>query len=165
MSRKYKMDFMLGLTFLIISIVMFALSFGLRSMVNIGIGPGFYPRLIAVLTAITSLALMYQSYNKSKLVGVSDENESESETEEVSPIFNAEVVKILFVMIVYAALIRSVGYLIMTTVYLFLHFMIVSKKESRRIPLFVIVSIIISVGTYYGFRNIFGVLLPSGILG
>lgn len=161
MSRKYKMDFILGCVFLIISIIIFALSFGLRSMVNIGIGPAFYPRLISVLTAITSLVLMYQSYQNNK----KDKTSDESKHEEVNHIFNAEVIKILIVMIIYATLLKHVGYLVMTTVYLFLHFMIVSKKETRKIHWFVIISIVISVGTYYGFRNIFGVLLPSGLLG
>lgn len=155
------MDFILGLIFLIIAVVIFALSFSLTAMANVGIGPAFYPRLIAILTAMTALSLMYQSYNKIK----NEESSDKGKSERSEPILNAEVIKILVAMIVYATLLRRIGYLIMTSVYLFTHFMIVTDKESRRIPIFILVSIVISVVTYYGFRNIFSVLLPSGILG
>ena len=76
-----------------------------------------------------------------------------------------ETLKVFALMIAYAIAVEPVGYLITTTSYLVLHFIVVSTSEQRKIPIFMLISIVFSVVTYFLFRNFFGVLLPKGILG
>lgn len=152
-----KRNLILGIGFFVISIILFIFSFGLKSMVNIAIGPEFFPRLIAFITAIVSLVLINNSYKTIRLSKCIDADSKEKALD-----INPEVLKIVILMFLYALLLKIFGYIIMTTIYLIVHFIMVSSKESRKIPLFIIISLIVSISTFYGFREIFGVILPAG---
>jgi hypothetical protein len=68
-------------------------------------------------------------------------------------------------MALYALLITKVGFLITTTVYLFIQINILSPKQSRKHLMFAIISVVASVVIYYIFVKVFNLMLPAGILG
>ena len=88
--------------------------------------------------------------------------ESGAEKEKVD---NRSVLLMLLVMIVYVAMLESVGFLISTFLVLFAQMMILSPKGKVRIPAFLIVSLAVTVVIYYSFRYGLELVLPSGILG
>lgn len=89
---------------------------------------------------------------------------AEAGTEKEKP-DNRSVLLMLLVMIVYVAMLEPAGFLISTFLVLFAQMMILSPKEKVRIPVFVIVSLVVTVVIYYSFRYGLELVLPSGILG
>lgn len=65
---------------------------------------------------------------------------------------------------VYVILIKPVGFVITTAVYLGLQMYILSCFDRKKIWLFALIACVISPALYYGFRTCFDVLLPAGIL-
>jgi putative tricarboxylic transport membrane protein len=57
------------------------------------------------------------------------------------------------------------GFLIMTTVYLFFQMSIMCAREKRKPVMFVVISAIASVVVYFTFVKVFSLMLPAGILG
>lgn len=150
-------DFFTGLGFLALAAGMYAMSFSIKQITAMDIGPSFMPKLVTGCIAICSLALIYQSQQGEAAAKNGEKKESGSA--------NWGFIKIVSLICLYFILLEPVGYLIMTTVYLFGHFMLLSTAANRKIPLFVLVSIAVSTGTYYLFREVFFLLLPAGILG
>ena len=68
-------------------------------------------------------------------------------------------------MVGYFVLMPYIGFLIMTTIYLFLQMLLLSDKSNKKIVSFFAISIVSSLVTYFIFRSIFYVMLPSGIFG
>lgn len=67
--------------------------------------------------------------------------------------------------LVYVIVLKPVGYVIATSVYLCLQMFILSCFDRKKIWQFLIISCLISPLLFYGFRAFFNVLLPAGILG
>lgn len=78
---------------------------------------------------------------------------------------NREIILTFIALSVYVALLEPIGFLIMTTVYLFLQTLILTAKEKRRYVLTLITSIVVAVALDYIFVCLLRVLLPPGIFG
>jgi hypothetical protein len=61
-------DGIAGLAVLAASLVLFALTLGLKDSPLVPIGPGFYPRIVLAVTALLSLGLVLGSFLKRKKV-------------------------------------------------------------------------------------------------
>lgn len=70
----------------------------------------------------------------------------------------------LLLLAAYVIALRSVGYVISTTLYLFLQMFVLSCFEKRKIWLFLLIACIVSPLFYFLFRVCFNVFLPAGIL-
>ena len=64
---------------------------------------------------------------------------------------------------VYAVCMKSVGFIISTFVYMMLQMMVL-KEGKKNWVLMIGASLIMSIGTYFIFVNLFDILLPAGVL-
>ncbi|TWI52633.1 putative tricarboxylic transport membrane protein [Pseudomonas duriflava] len=91
-------------------------------------------------------------------------SQAESEDDN-TPIDYATVLKTLGLIVLYAALLKAVGFLLMTTVYLYLQFMVLTPVSQRvKHVSYLIIAAVASVSIYFIFRHGFDLMLPAGFL-
>lgn len=166
MAAKYE-DVFSGIFLLIVSVIMFFTAYSFEALTVSLVGPAFMPQIIAIIMAIFSVVITLNGFKKSKAavkeidVPVSAEEELiVTEKKSYKPVLIS-----LALMITYVALLPYIGFLIMTSVYIFLQMLILSHVTHRKVWLFLLISIVTSATIYYLFRNVFYVMLPTGIIG
>lgn len=162
-------DVFSGFFLLIVSGIMFYTAYSFQALTTTFVGPAFVPQIIAIIMAIFSIIIVVNGFRKKK--AVTDENIEPESAEVNEELIVTEkksykpVIITLGLMVAYIALIPYVGFLIMTAVYMFVQMLILSHVTNRRIWLFLIISVVTSAVIYYLFRNVFYVMLPTGIIG
>ena len=78
---------------------------------------------------------------------------------------NSGVVLTFASLFVYIALMQSVGFLIMSAIYIFVQTLILSPKGKVNIVLAIVVAVVAAVVIDFFFASMLHVLLPKGILG
>lgn len=164
-----KTDFITGGVVAVVAVIMFAMTFSFKEFAGatVGVGVEFMPRVIAVLMFITAGAIFINAIrNRGKQLKVVDgETGLEVEEEDTNSKNYKKLAKSLGIMIVYALLTQFIGFLLASILYLITQMFILSDSNKKKLILFGIVSIAISVIVYFIFRNVFYVMLPQGILG
>jgi len=127
------------------------------------IGSGFFPSVVSVLLAITSIAIIAGGIVQARKPDGKTASPSKASVEEKPRVWG--VVGTFALMTLYALLITKVGFLVTTTVYLFIQINILSPKASRKQLMFAAISVVASVVIYYTFVKVFNLMLPAGILG
>jgi putative tricarboxylic transport membrane protein len=157
--KKYY-DIIAGSLLLLWAICLYIASLGVKMISGVSrIGSGFVPQLVAIILAIVSITIIAGGIRKLKIF---DQAVSKTDAAKVNL---TALVATLFSIFIYIILLEKVGFLIMTTLYLFVQINILSSKEGRKIPLFGIIAVTVSVAVYYLFVNVFQLMLPAGILG
>ena len=151
-------DLMIGVFFLIFSFVMFAMTSVLPPSLMGGLGSDFVPKIIAVGIAVLSLL---QTYNGYKIMKNPMAKDAEEEFKPEYPRVLATIASFT----IYVFVLKTVGFMISSAVYLTVQMTILATKEKRKILLFAIIGIIVSVVVYFIFRSGLSVMLPAGILG
>ena len=124
------------------------------------------PQIIAALIGLMSIAIIIEGYRKVKSGTEGDpvkEGQEESEDPEKEVSYRPVILSFIL-MAVYVAVMPIVGFLITTIVYMFLQMMILSSKPERRWLLFAVISVVATSIIYYMFRNVFYIMLPTGLL-
>lgn len=162
MKRKY-LDLVSGFAFLALAI---ALYFGSKNVKTLDVsrfGGGFFPSIVAVLLAITSLGIILGGIAQA---GKPNKEEPQANTESSLEKSRRWAVLVTFLLMFgYALLISKLGFIITTALYLFIQINILSPKKSRHQLLFAIISVLSSIIIYYTFVKLFNLMLPAGILG
>lgn len=182
MAKKHR-DIFTGLFFLAFSVVMYISTFNIVGLTDVQLGADFMPKLTSIAIAITSIGLIVNGFRKGTETAATaemienKENTYESIGEESRSMKEVgtkdskkklgyiSLIFTVILMIGYLILLPILGFLIASILYLFLQMMLFSDWRSKKIPLYLMISIVTSAFIYYVFRNLFYVMLPSGILG
>ena len=167
MARINK-DIFASVFFIFFSITMFFASNSIIKLTVSRIGADFAPKLVAVGIFILGIFYLITSIKKQKQMNnLADTktSEKESSTEEKKKISPLSVLLTVGLLVLYVVLMPTIGFLITTAVYLFFQMYLLAAKVERKIPLFVIISVVTSVTVYYLFKSVFYLMLPAGILG
>lgn len=159
MKKKY-WDLVSGSVLLVFSGVLFIGAQQVKTLAVSSIGSGFFPSVVAILLAITSVFIIIGGIAQAKKP---DKASDKAKAEEKPRVWG--VIGTFALMAFYAILLPKLGFLITTTVYLFVQINILSPNESRKQFLFGIISVISAVSIYYLFVSVFHLMLPAGILG
>jgi len=164
-------DTALGLMFILLSIGVYIASFSIREMVEISVGPRFVPRLVAVAMAILGAVLIVQNIIIRRKIAekVGDELAVEAVTEDpdttpVDQIDHRAVMETILLLILYVSLIWTFGFVLMTILYLFSQFWVLTPKDKRRWWLLILIAVLVPLGINYLFVNWFRLMLPSGMI-
>ena len=150
---KKRADLIAGAAFLILAAAVFINSYRIRSYTTGSVGPEFFPRVIAVLLFLLSLLLILSAVRSGG-----------TERYTLNP--RKKFLVTFFGLFVYALCIQYAGFILMTTVYLFVHFTVLSgSKEKKSLLVHGLVSAGLSAGLYMLFVYGFDLLLPKGIWG
>lgn len=157
-------DIITGTAAILISVVLYVLTFHLRDFAAVRLGPDFVPRLIAVVFGILGVILLVQGITNLRQFKKVEEEEGKAPAEDDGEIKHA-VMKSFLLFCLYISLLNLVGFIIMTSVYLFIQMILLAPASDRRYALFALVSVVTSVSAYYLFVAYFRIMIPAGILG
>lgn len=153
---KYK-DLGVGIFFIIFSILMYWNSFKIVITVHDAMGPRFFPQLVSIILGILSIILIIKAFK----------NNQEIEDKKFENI--PSIIATILILLIYALLIEKIGFIIMTTLYLFLQILLLLPKNllknKKYITIAGTVSLFLPISLYFLFYNVFSIFLPTGILG
>ena len=155
MKQKYR-ELVIPSIGIIYAAALFISSFSMRSLAIASIGPSFIPRIVAIGIFACSSFLIGNSLLKKEEV---EEKRSEEKRKYV------DLFTLIFLFI-YIALLKPLGFLLATALYLFLQISLpYGKPKLKNYLTFDLISIIISFTIYAVFVLGFKLNLPRGILG
>ena len=155
MFQKYD-KLICGGFFIIISVVMLSQISTIR-FVDVAMGARFFPRLVGIMMLIVGGLLTITG-----LFGL-----KEARQRSVPKIDKRMVKHIVFSLLmvaIFGVLMPLMGVIIAGIVFLAGSFFILTPKEKWKIPLFLIVSVVLTVVVYFLFTEGFRMVLPSGTL-
>ncbi|MFC7684894.1 tripartite tricarboxylate transporter TctB family protein [Ureibacillus sp. GCM10028918] len=167
MHENKLVDMISSLVLIAVSIILFIATFSFREMTVSNVGPDFLPRIVAIALFILSFSLLIKAYVQKKKEGeiqkaVSIESIPQKENKKEIYLL---VITTLLLIVLYLIVMPSLGFLISTAVYLYIQIYLMAPAEKRSHIKIGIVSVLTSVIVYFIFRNVFYLMLPSGILG
>jgi len=148
-------------------IMLFISSFFIQRRTSTGLGPDFFPRLIAiVIVLLGGIELVnavkgYKFLEKNgKLIPI------EARKKSLKDLFydNLDWVSGALI-VVYVIGIYYLGFLLPSVIYMFVQILLYTTNKKRNYILYSALSIIIPAVIYYTFRSYFHLMLPVGILG
>ena len=159
--KKFKQyqDVIAGIVFLLVSSVYFSSSFFETSgIMQVKYGPDFMPKIYAVLMALLSAALIITGLNKAGKYKETGEDVVQADKKSVQTVMAS------FLLVAgYIYLIKSLGFLMASVLYLFGQAWLLSQKKNY--PVLLLFSIVGAVAIYLLFAKAIGLLLPKGIFG
>ena len=160
MSESLK-DKLSGLVFLAFSIFIYAASYSIRTTKADSLGPQFFPRTVAVFMGILAVIQIFTAFTR--------KDKANTEAESKSFAINWPLILSIALLVAYCYLLKEVGFIVLTTIYLFCQIYLLFPKGSFANKKLLIISIIASLavpaGIYYLFYYGFQIFLPAGILG
>lgn len=160
MVQRYR-DIIAGTVLMVLSVVLFISAFYIKSAVSMNVGPDMMPKLASAVLFILGLAITAQGAVDLKK-GKTDEDQEDAGKLRAGRLGAG---KTMGLMVIYAAVIPTVGFLVSTSVYAFLQMMILSPADKKKPALFALVSVLSTVIIYFAFTKAFHLMLPAGIIG
>lgn len=151
---KHK-DTICGGVGIIFSIILYALSAQIGQKENATIGAAFLPKIVAVVFLIISVMLT--------LSGIKESKKWVETKSEYKPNYKGVLVMVIAIA-VYIVLLKPIGFIITSIVFLFATLCIMSKKEETNYVKFLILSVVAVLLINVVFMEIFGIRIPQGIL-
>lgn len=164
LKSKYFANLICGLVLLIISVAVtiYARTIHVGTLNFGSMNARTFPLICAGVMAFLSICLIWQSVRGLRTAPAPTEEERAAEKAERKRLLN--VLAAVILVILYNSLLRSLGYLIVTPLFLFALIMLITPKSVRRPIHFIIISVAVSGIIYLVFRYAFSVQLPLGIL-
>lgn len=163
MLRKYK-DAIVGGLVILAAVGLFAASLTIQSLSLNLIKADFFPKMDAILLGILGIALLWDGLRKA---GQASEESKGEEKSGMSQGTRCMIITLALIA-VYIFCLEPIGFLLSTFVYLVIQMLVLADESHRKkkdILLFVILSLVVSVGIYLLFTRVFYLMLPSGLLG
>lgn len=116
-------------------------------------GPAFYPQVMAVILAIISIVLIGRSAKSLK---------NNIKGEQIKINNPKKVIAAMAATLVYVLLLKTLGFLITTFIYL-TALIFIMQPQKNKIPISVLISLIMTGAVYFVFAVLFSASLPMGI--
>ncbi len=157
----FKRDLFAGVFALLFGLFIFIVSFTIGKVNLAGVGPDYLPRAVGIYIIGLSTIMLVTTVVNHFLKGSVHTGENAS-----APSFDVRTLLLtVLLLIAYVALLVPVGFILVSALFLFGQMFILAPDGQRKIPLFVILSLVIPAIVYVLFVNVFSLMLPSGILG
>ena len=156
MIREKYNDVCSGIFLLILGGILLVASFSIPAGAAVNIGSDFMPKVTCVLLTVLGIIIVWNGRGYAKDFDVASYQKAENNYPDLA--------KSVLALFLYMLLLVPIGFLIMTTVYVFAQAMILAPKERRNPVLFAVIGLLTAVVVYVIFRHIFILMLPTGIL-
>jgi len=155
--KKY-MDIISGTFILLLSLVLFAGTYSIVSFADSKYGASTTPRVVSIIMAILSIILIINGIGKLKVENrVSDEASANQNNTNKITYYTLGLITI------YIALIKVLGFPVMTAIYIALQLFILSGMKIKKLLLGAMVGIVSSTLIYLIFSKALYIQLPLGI--
>ena len=168
MKPKYKMNMIAGGAIFLFGLAYFALSWQISGFKGLGAPPidaKFVPRLWGGMLMVLSLLVFVRGlleYLRLKKEGKLPKKEGSLSA---GILENREVLLTFLCLFIYILLLKPVGFIIMSALYIFAEAMILTPPGKRKPVIAAVVAVVAAVFVDFAFVNLLHVLLPAGILG
>ena len=162
--KKYR-EVVGGSVFFLFSATYFVMAFGIKQYSDGFLSSDFIPKVYGIILIGLSICQIIISMQKSK------KSQAAEDDSEAAPSLKQSLlsVTLTFVLLIgYVGLLKTVGFIIMSSVFIFLMTLMLYPKDQRTAKQLVWVSVIavaFSTGVYLLFVKAFALTLPAGILG
>ncbi len=158
MTTANKKELTIGVAMLGAGIAYLALAYRLPG--HEGIDAATLPFLLAALLCLFGVLQLASAFG-----GTAPPPATEADDAKASVIEPATVLKTLGLILLYVVLLGPVGFPIMTTLYLYLQFIVLTPvdRKIRHLP-YAGIALVTSIVIYLLFREAFDLLLPAGLL-
>ena len=166
MNTLNKKELIIGVAMLGASIAYLVMAYRLPG--HEGVDAATVPVLLAGLLSLLGVMQLFSAFgNKAQAAAETPSELPDDSAEEATPeiIEPRTVLKTLGLILGYMALLGPVGFPIMTAVYLYLQFIVLTPLNHKvRHPTYALIAVISSAVIYLLFREAFDLMLPAGLL-
>ena len=167
MLSNGRKDLCSGIFFMVFAIFLYVESYAIKMSKADALGPQFFPRMVAVAITILAVVLILKSVAAIRAEKAEAKEPAAEKAGKLS--WNTPLILTMALLCGYFLLVEEVGFIVLTTIYLFCQiFLLLPKGSVRNIKRLVIVAVVsptVSVGVYMLFYKVFSIFLPAGILG
>lgn len=160
---KLKKDLYSGLFFLMFAIWLFISSFSIKMTTSDSLGPQFFPQIVAIFMGILAMFQIIEG-----LISYKEIKSNKIENQRFKIRFNKGLWMTIILLSVYVLLIKKVGFILISIIYLCCQINILLPKSSYKNKKVMIstvaVSIVIPIVIYLLFYKVFNIFLPEGLL-
>lgn len=157
--KKYG-DIIVGVFFMLLSAAMMVMAKMLLKSTVMDIGPDFMPMCIGVMTFVLAAALVLLNIKNMKIYVAQAEAEGPEKAD------YKRVLTSFIIILVYVFVLKSVGFIISTLVYLPVQMFILAPEERRGkkdVIQLLITDVLFTFVVFFLFRYGFKIVLPAGI--
>lgn len=157
--KKYG-DIIVGVFFMLLSAAMLVMAKMLPKSTVMDIGPDFMPMCIGVMTFVLAAALVFLNIKNMKIYV------AEAEAEGPEKADYKRVLTSFIIILVYVFVLKSVGFIISTLVYLPVQMFILAPEERRgkkNVIQLLLTDVLFTFVVFFLFRYGFKIVLPAGI--
>ncbi|MEZ0481458.1 tripartite tricarboxylate transporter TctB family protein [Planococcus sp. SSTMD024] len=156
-------EILIGVALIALGAVIYLQSNDFPALNEVHLDAGSFPKLIAGLLILLSLLLIIKqglALMKSQSTG-----ERQGAGERVRDFYKEYklVILTLLVFFVYIFLMQFIGFVVSTIVFIIFTGLLVGSRAKKDIMVITIVSVAVTLGTYFFFENFLNVRFPSGI--
>ncbi len=149
-------ELILGILFLILSIIIFLQAGNLPESSYEPLGPSGFPQIIVIVMGILSIFLIIK-----KLKNI-DLSQARLNFKDIFIKY-----KLIFITLTnfagYIFLMRLIGFRASTFIFVFLTQLLLGPRDEKKYLIIGSIALFISLGSYYFFQNYLGVIFPTGI--
>lgn len=156
--KKYG-DIIVGIVYAVLGIALIIAARMLPKSQVMDIGPDFMPTVVGTLILVLSIILLVQAVQELRKNPNKEVGEDESDYK--------RVLLSLILALLYVFLLKPVGFIICTLVYLFCQIYVLapdSHRTKKDMIMYLIIDVVFTLIVYYLFRIGFKIVLPAGIL-
>ena len=157
--KKYG-DIVVGIFFISLSAVMMVMAQMLPKSKVMEVGPEFMPMVIGVITFALAAALTFLSIKNFKM------HNAEIKADDIEDCDYKRVLESVILMLVYVFVMKPVGFILSTLVFLFCQMMVLSPDDERgkkQAILLAVIDVVFTLVVFFLFRYGFKIVLPAGI--
>ena len=157
--KKYG-DIIVGVFFMLLSAAMLVMAKMLPKSTVMDIGPDFMPMCIGVMTFVLAAALVFLNIKNMKIYVAQAEAEGPEKAD------YKRVLTSFIMILVYVFVLKSVGFIISTLVYLPVQMFILAPEERRgkkNVIQLLLTDVLFTFVVFFLFRYGFKIVLPAGI--
>ena len=153
-DTKKAADFIISIILIALSVFLYMIADKMPGATK-GIGPGDYPKFICTILFILGVIQLISVIVASKGIPL-------IEIKEINAKYLLRALIMVVATFVYYKLMKPIGYIITTPIFLFGSFMLFGYKKKIK---GVIIALIFTIAVYLLFTKVFMIFLPRGILG
>lgn len=150
-------DLIISIFFVLLSSYMYISSLGFISKFDRGVvGADGFPKIIAIAMFILAVVNIIKILKLKKIVFNFPKEKILQK--------HKEVFVILLLFAIYVILMKRIGFLITSILFMISAQWYLSNKSKKNIPVIIVITLFISLGTYYFFTNYLNVIFPAGTI-
>lgn len=142
-----------SVVFLLFGSAMYVEAIKIKPLMARDLGSGFMPKLIAIAIIVAAGATLVMALKHKQSV-----NTKSNDMDMKGGFLTIACIA------AYVVLYDTLGFLISTFLYLFVQILILSNEKNRKVPLFLVITVLTSIIVYILFVYVIGMPLPTGIL-